>query len=391
MVDSIEDLARRLVLTEEEESEVVVEEGHLHSTEAKAGLCLVGKLLTMRPFNMDALRSTLTFVWKASKGVVFKTLGDNLFLIQFGHIVDKRRVMANGPWSFDKHLVLLKEFNGALQPLEITFSTMEFWVHASNLPLISMTRAVGVLLGNNLGKFVDIEYGDGGIAWGRTLRIRVEINIDKPLRRGLKVALGGRAAVWITLQYERLSNFCFHCNLLGHTMRDCGNRLLEGAPMEEVRLQYGPWLRADVPRGRVRRESHGESAKSVGSSQAIPKDFPLHPGGPGVGSTPSFVPATAAQQHPEGTSVEIFKSSKLHCDSTNPMIATNLADFVGSKNGMGSEDFSLAPGSNIQISGEWAGLDQALDGPTGYKDMEVVASFGTEDPACVIEGLGLGG
>ncbi|GMP71578.1 hypothetical protein CsSME_00029926 [Camellia sinensis var. sinensis] len=180
MADSIEDLAWRLVLTEEEEAEVVVDEVHIHSTEAKAGLCLVGKLLTLHPFNMDALRSTLTSVWKASKGVVFKTFGDNLVLIQFGHIVDKRRVMINGPWSFDKQLVMLKEFNRALQPSEITFSTMEFWVHASNLPLINMTRDVGVLLGNNLGKFVDMEYGDGGISWERTLRIRVEINIDKP-------------------------------------------------------------------------------------------------------------------------------------------------------------------------------------------------------------------
>ncbi|KAI8003399.1 hypothetical protein LOK49_LG08G00886 [Camellia lanceoleosa] len=236
-----------------------------------------------------------------------------------------------------------------------------------------------------------MEYGDGGIAWGRTLRIRVEINIDKPLRRGLKLALGGQESVWIMLQYERLPNFCFHCGLLGHSVRDCGNRLLEGAHREEVRLQYGPWLRADTPRGRVRRESHGESEKSAGSSQAIPEDLPLHQGGPGVGSTLIFVPATADQQHPEGTSVEIFKSSKLHCDSLNPVIATNLADLVGSKNGMGNGDLSLAPGSNIQISGEWAGLDQALDGPAGYKDMEVVASFGPEDPACVIEGLGLEG
>ncbi|GMP31149.1 hypothetical protein CsSME_00005483 [Camellia sinensis var. sinensis] len=114
MADSINDLARRLVLTEEEEAEVVVDEVHIQSTAAKAGLCLVGKLLTMCPFNKEALRSTLTLVWKASKGVVFKTLGDNLFLIQFGHVVDKRRMMLNGLWSFDKHLVMLKDFNGAL-------------------------------------------------------------------------------------------------------------------------------------------------------------------------------------------------------------------------------------------------------------------------------------
>ncbi|GMP72848.1 hypothetical protein CsSME_00030745 [Camellia sinensis var. sinensis] len=164
MAESLSDLARKLVLTEEEEAEVVVEDVHLQPTEAKAGLCLVGKLLTTRPFNFEALQTTLTAVWRASKGIKFKTLGDNLFLIQFGHIVDKKRVRLNGPWNFDKQLVMLKEFNGDLQPLDITFSTMAFWVHVSNLPLISMTRDMGVLLGNQLGSFVDMEYGDGGIA-----------------------------------------------------------------------------------------------------------------------------------------------------------------------------------------------------------------------------------
>ncbi|KAI7985756.1 Calcineurin subunit B [Camellia lanceoleosa] len=299
--------------------------------------------------------------------------------------------MANGPWSFDKHLVMLKDFNGALQPSEITFSTVEFWVHASNLPLISMTRDVGVLLGNNLGQFVDMEYGEGGIAWGRTLRIRVAINIAKPLRRGLKLSLGGRESVWVTLQYERLPNFCFHCGLLGHCVRDCGNRLLDGAPRVEVRMQYGPWLRADASQGRVRREFHGEPAESAESSQAISEGLPVHPGGTGAGSSPIFIPATADQHLPEGTSVEPFKSSKLPSDSLNLVIANKGADLVGSKNGMDCGELSLAPGSNFQISRVGAGLDQDVYGLAGFKDMEVVARVGSEDPDRVIMELGLGG
>ncbi|KAI8029145.1 hypothetical protein LOK49_LG01G01075 [Camellia lanceoleosa] len=246
MAESLIEMAQRLVLTEEEEAEVVVDEVHLQPTEAKVGLCLVGKLLTTRPFNFEAMRTTLSAVWRASKGIVFKTLGDNLFLIQFGHIVDKKRVLINGPWNFDKQLVMLKEFDGDLQPVDITFSSVAFWVHVSNLPLISMTWDVGVLLGNQLGRFVDMEHGEGGIAWGRTLQLRVEINIAKPLRRNLKMAVSRRESVWVTLTYEKLPNFCFHCGLLGHTVRDCENKILGNDEVDGTPLQYGAWLRAET-------------------------------------------------------------------------------------------------------------------------------------------------
>ncbi|KAI8005551.1 hypothetical protein LOK49_LG07G03173 [Camellia lanceoleosa] len=149
---------------------------------------------------------------------------------------------------------MLKEFNGDLQPLDITFSTMAFWVHVSNLPLISMARDVGVLLGNQLGGFVDMEYGDGGITWGRTLRLRVEINIAKPLRRGLKLTLSGRESVWVTLTSEKLPNFCFHCGLLGHSVRDCANKILGGEEEVGAPLQYGTWLSG---RAHTRTESKG--------------------------------------------------------------------------------------------------------------------------------------
>ncbi|GMP82688.1 hypothetical protein CsSME_00036886 [Camellia sinensis var. sinensis] len=57
---------------------------------------------------------------------------------------------------------------------------------------------------------------------------------------------------------------------------------------------------------------------------------------------------------------------------------------------MSTRDLSLAPGSNIQSSGEWAGLDHALDGHDGQKDREVVPIIEPEGHACVKEGLGLG-
>ncbi|XP_028075299.1 uncharacterized protein LOC114277599 [Camellia sinensis] len=363
MADSLNDLARRLVLTKEEEAEVVVEEVHLQPTEAKVGLCLVGKLLTTRPFNFEALRTTLTAVWRASKGIVFKTLGDNLFLIKFGHIVDKRRVMLNGPWNFDKQLVMWRDFDGDLLPLDITFSTMEFWVHVSNLPLISMTRDVGVLLGNQLGRFVDMEYGDGGIAWGQSLCIRVAINIVKPLRRELKLALSGRESVWITLTYEKLPNFCFHCGLLGHSVHDCSTKILGGKEGESVR-----------------------------NSKMLSKDVDVQQGGQGDGSNHSFVPVTAKHRSPEKESMGQSKSGKDNLAPPITGIACIPADLVASLGGLEGGDLPLAPRPDIQTTEGWVGLDHDLHGPNVERVVEVatIGRLGEKLDGQAIVGLGGG-
>ncbi|KAK9274747.1 hypothetical protein L1049_021999 [Liquidambar formosana] len=76
-------------------------------------------VLTERPFNVDAMKSTLKMVWRPARGLVVTEIGLNLFIFQFHHPLDTHQVIDNGPWNFDKSLVLLKEYDGELQPLAI--------------------------------------------------------------------------------------------------------------------------------------------------------------------------------------------------------------------------------------------------------------------------------
>ncbi|GMP21824.1 hypothetical protein CsSME_00000095 [Camellia sinensis var. sinensis] len=252
MVDSIAHLASRLALTADEEDTVVVDELLTTSFVERAGLGLVGKVLTTRPFNVEAMKSTLMTVWRLAKGMDFHVIGMNLFLFQFHHLADKRRVLLNGPWSFDKHLILLNEVDVHLQPSVVLLSEATFWIQVHNLPLISMTKEVGYLIGNKIGSIVDVEYGPGGMAVGRYLRIRVTINVAKPLCRGMKLAVHNRESVWVDFKYERLPNFCYCCGVLGHSENECNTLLSQLETGTGKAVQYGPWLRADVQKPRPR-------------------------------------------------------------------------------------------------------------------------------------------
>ena len=55
----------------------------------------------------------------------------------------------------------------------------------------------------------------------RFLRIRVEIPLNKPLRRGSPViSLEGDKAL-VAFKYERLVGLCYRCGMLGHEEKYC--------------------------------------------------------------------------------------------------------------------------------------------------------------------------
>ncbi|CAB4298915.1 unnamed protein product [Prunus armeniaca] len=52
------------------------------------------------------------------------------------------------------------------------------------------------------------------------IRVRVVVDISKPLARGVMINSGG-AKHWIRFKYDRLPVFCARFGLLGHEARSC--------------------------------------------------------------------------------------------------------------------------------------------------------------------------
>jgi hypothetical protein len=58
----------------------------------------------------------------------FKMMGDNLFLIHFESQWDKERVLEGRPWTFERQLFLVEDFDGHLSLEEMKFEYAAFWV-----------------------------------------------------------------------------------------------------------------------------------------------------------------------------------------------------------------------------------------------------------------------
>lgn len=101
-----------------------------------------------------------------------------------------------------------------------------------------MNKAVGEEVGALVGVVSDVNCDAKGTALGRCIRLRVRVDVHKPLLQWTNVSIGGSSCK-VLFRYEKLADLCFFCGRLDHMANTCKLYHPDG-------LQYyGPWLRAN--------------------------------------------------------------------------------------------------------------------------------------------------
>lgn len=85
-------------------------------------------------------------------GVHFCDLSPTLSLVEFDDTLDKERMQLNGPWSFDKQLVIMQEIDRSKQVHQIKIHEATFWVQIHDLQLQVRNKYVGTLVGEKIGR-----------------------------------------------------------------------------------------------------------------------------------------------------------------------------------------------------------------------------------------------
>ncbi|KAH9717190.1 CCHC-type domain-containing protein [Citrus sinensis] len=236
-------------IEEEEEGGLVVtgdegEEGGQGKIDLR--FCLVGRFLTDKVINFAAMKNTMASLWRPGKGVCIKDLSPTLFLFQFFHEIDINRVLESGPWTFDQHILLVKRLEEDEQPQNIPLFSTSFWIQIYNLPIGFMSEKILKDIGNYIGIFLASDENNLMGVWRNYMRIRVSMDVRKPLKRRMKLKKAGGDWIWVDFKYERLNIFCFTCGLLGHTAQQCPK--LYDCPKGEIVPVYGHWLKAPTRR-----------------------------------------------------------------------------------------------------------------------------------------------
>lgn len=93
----VNDLCGQLYLTKLEYEEIRVDACPLEEVLAKGQHCLMTKLLTLRPYNREAFKTTIKKIWRPVKPVTFHEMESDIIVVVFEDKMDKTRVMHDGP------------------------------------------------------------------------------------------------------------------------------------------------------------------------------------------------------------------------------------------------------------------------------------------------------
>nr|POE95177.1 uncharacterized protein CFP56_25294 [Quercus suber] len=107
-------------------------------------------------------------------------------------------VERNGPWNFDNNLLLLCRWTKELSVNNISFTHSPFWIQVWGLPFESMSKEVGRDLGSKIGEYIETDKRSWLSEQAKFMRIRVDLPINKPLRRGGNIINSDGEKYWVS-------------------------------------------------------------------------------------------------------------------------------------------------------------------------------------------------
>ncbi|KAL8094551.1 hypothetical protein AgCh_036179 [Apium graveolens] len=181
-------------------------------------------------------------IWRPGKGVYMKELDTNLYLFQFYHEVDVKRVMEGYPWSFNRRALIMARLKENENPRSVELNTIDLWIQVYDLKVGVMSERIFKGIRDYIGYFIDSCPINFKGVWREYMRIRVSINLDVPLKCRMKLKMAGDKWFRVNFIHENVPMFCFICGILAHSENFC-HKLFE-APEGEIIKLYGPWMRA---------------------------------------------------------------------------------------------------------------------------------------------------
>lgn len=143
-------------------------------------MCVSSEIFTKRALNIEAVACTFRPLWHTKASFHITNVGDNILLFNFDQEVDAVKVLLGEPWSYDRHLVVVKRFEGKKSIKEVEFNRVKFQIQLHDLPYKFMNPETAIEIGESIGEVV-IPQDDSKMRGGTFMQVRVLVDISCPL------------------------------------------------------------------------------------------------------------------------------------------------------------------------------------------------------------------
>ncbi|KAK8648716.1 hypothetical protein V6N13_129460 [Hibiscus sabdariffa] len=208
-------------------------------------LALVGKIIADKPLSKGGVQGVFRRVWGEWRDFTITELSENTYLFTFKEARAAEQILEEGPWSVMGYCICLHRWQPGFTLEELDFSQVPYWVQVHGLSLDQMSPKNAKKVGDQIGRVLEIEdpISSHGIRRG-FFRIRVLIDVSKPLPSGFWASRAGKSNIWVSFKYEHLADFCYKCGCVGHVEAHCVKDTVMSIPDPSL-PKYGPWMRAN--------------------------------------------------------------------------------------------------------------------------------------------------
>lgn len=186
-----------------------------------AQFVLVGKILSSKILNKIGVQKVIEKAWRTEEEFSISAWKDNIYAFGFKNEDDLCRIISKGPWSVMGSLLILRKWDQSKTFSDLDFSFSPFWIQIHGLPLGFLNPKAGMEIAKSLGEVITVEEPGERGKLANFLRVRIWVDITKPLKKGFFLRRAKEEDIWISFKYERLSDFCYGCGIVGHSVNDC--------------------------------------------------------------------------------------------------------------------------------------------------------------------------
>ncbi|KAG7543468.1 Reverse transcriptase domain [Arabidopsis thaliana x Arabidopsis arenosa] len=202
-----------------DEAPFAIPQAIVQQAAAENRFCLIGRPLMPRKQNLRQIIATLPRSWGLVGFVRGRIVEQRRFLFVFPSEESLETVLRRGPWSYADRMLVLRRWSPEMDPLSLNF--IPFWIQIRGIPLQFMNLAVIDSIARSLGDRMEVDFDEATITRVQFVRVRVNWNVDHPLRFQRNYQFFPGVNTVLSFFYERLRGFCEVCGMMTHDSGSC--------------------------------------------------------------------------------------------------------------------------------------------------------------------------
>ncbi|XP_074313509.1 uncharacterized protein LOC141648685 [Silene latifolia] len=197
---------------------------------------LTARFVDQRYLDVDRILYLIGINWRLNGSISIRPMKP-YYLFSFSSMADYKYFRKRQTVNIDGSLLVLRPCSATSFPDNMLFHIVPVWVRVLYLPFHLMHSSVAAYLLSHVGDICEEEVVNSLTPPRCFVRVKVWVDLSKPLIPGCYLEIDDRTHQWIGFSYEGVFRFCKTCGEVGHRVSFCPSGKIHGARRIRARME----------------------------------------------------------------------------------------------------------------------------------------------------------